>query len=574
MRAAIYARKSNEQTGVTDDQKSVTRQVEHARAYATKKGWTVANEHVYADDGISGAEFVKRPGFLRLMNALKPRAPFGVLIMSEESRLGREQIETAYALKQITDAGVRVFFYLEDRERTLDNAMDKVMLSLTNFAAEMEREKASQRTRDAMERKARAGHVTGCKVYGYNNVEMLSEPGVDGQRKRLYVRREINPAEAATVRRIFELCAAGKGLTRIAKALNGEGVAAPRQSTRGWAPTAIREMLYRPLYRGQIVWNKSQKTSRGGTKKQCRLPEDKWLCVDAPELRIVTEDLWQAAHARLRQAQDVFVRGTQSGQLAGRPSRLDIESKYLLSGLAYCTKCGGSLTARTRTNGNTRRNLYGCSFHQKRGAAVCSNAVEISQDALDDALMRAIAEALDERMLDDAVAAALAKLRAGQETHLDRRTAIERELALIEAKEHRLVEAVKRGDAVDPLVAALKAEEERKRTLTAELASLADVARVASLDVKRVQTSLKARVADVRGLLGRRIPQSRQLLRKVLIGRVACEAFEEPGGAKGYRFSGEATYGRLLAGSATSVGVPDGIRTRVSRLKIWGPRPG
>jgi DNA invertase Pin-like site-specific DNA recombinase len=56
------------------------------------------------------------------MNALSPRPPFQVLVMSEESRLGREQIETAYALKQITDAGVRVFFYLEDRERTLDNA--------------------------------------------------------------------------------------------------------------------------------------------------------------------------------------------------------------------------------------------------------------------------------------------------------------------------------------------------------------------------------------------------------------------------------------------------------------------
>jgi len=62
------------------------------------------------DDGVSGDEFVKRPGFLRLMNSLKPRPSFDVLIMSEESRLGREQIETAYALKQITDAGVRIFF--------------------------------------------------------------------------------------------------------------------------------------------------------------------------------------------------------------------------------------------------------------------------------------------------------------------------------------------------------------------------------------------------------------------------------------------------------------------------------
>jgi len=64
-------------------------QVERTTAYAQRKGWTVAPEHVYQDDGISGAEFVKRPGFLRLMNALKPRPGFQVLIMNEESRLGR-----------------------------------------------------------------------------------------------------------------------------------------------------------------------------------------------------------------------------------------------------------------------------------------------------------------------------------------------------------------------------------------------------------------------------------------------------------------------------------------------------
>src|SRR2546428_8896045 len=101
MIAAIYARKSTEQNGVADEQKSVARQVEHARAYAERKGWTVDDVHIYVDDGISGAEFANRPGFLRLMNALKPAAPFNVLIMSEESRLGREAIETAYAVKQL-----------------------------------------------------------------------------------------------------------------------------------------------------------------------------------------------------------------------------------------------------------------------------------------------------------------------------------------------------------------------------------------------------------------------------------------------------------------------------------------
>ena len=103
------------------------------------------------------------------MAALKPRPPFQVLIMSEESRLGREAIETAYALKQLVTAGVRVWFYLEDRERKLDSPTDKIMLSLTAFADELEREKARQRVTDAMTRKARAGHVTGGQCFGYRD---------------------------------------------------------------------------------------------------------------------------------------------------------------------------------------------------------------------------------------------------------------------------------------------------------------------------------------------------------------------------------------------------------------------
>jgi DNA invertase Pin-like site-specific DNA recombinase len=45
MIAAIYARKSTEQNGVGNEEKSVTRQIEHAKAYATKKGWAVAEDY-------------------------------------------------------------------------------------------------------------------------------------------------------------------------------------------------------------------------------------------------------------------------------------------------------------------------------------------------------------------------------------------------------------------------------------------------------------------------------------------------------------------------------------------------
>lgn len=60
MIAAVYCRTSTEQAGVADDQKSVARQIDHARQYAARKGWAVADAHVYEDDGISGAEFATR----------------------------------------------------------------------------------------------------------------------------------------------------------------------------------------------------------------------------------------------------------------------------------------------------------------------------------------------------------------------------------------------------------------------------------------------------------------------------------------------------------------------------------
>ena len=77
---------------------------------------------------------------------------------------------------------MRVFFYLEDRKRTLDSPTDKIMVSLTAFADELEREKARQRTYDATLRKPRAGHVTGGLLFGYDQVDVV---GTDGRRSHV-----------------------------------------------------------------------------------------------------------------------------------------------------------------------------------------------------------------------------------------------------------------------------------------------------------------------------------------------------------------------------------------------------
>jgi len=143
------------------------------------------------------------------------------------------------------DSNVRVFFYLEDRERRLDSATDKVMLALTNFAAEFEQEKAVQRTREAMRRKAERGHVAGGVCYGYEN-----------RRVGDHVEREIVPAAAEVMRRIIQEIAAGDGFCRIAKRLNDERTPGPTR--RRWGTSGVCELVMRELYRGRLIYGKSR----------------------------------------------------------------------------------------------------------------------------------------------------------------------------------------------------------------------------------------------------------------------------------------------------------------------------
>jgi site-specific DNA recombinase len=464
MICAIYARKSTDQTGVADDQKSVARQVEHATAYARRKGWTVADEHVYVDDGISGAEFTNRPGFLRLMNALKPRPAFQVLVMSEVSRLGREQIETAYALKQLSTAGVRCFSYLEDRELLMESATDKFLLSAVTFAADLEREKARQRTYDAMARKAKAGHVCGGRTFGYVNVDV---PGPNG--KRSHVERRIHEAEATVVRRVFQLCADGVGQTRITKQLNAERALAPRPQQgrpRAWAPSTVHEILFRDVYRGVLTWNQTRKRNHWGQQQQSARPAGEWLQVPAPQLRIVSEDLWQAAHRRLDASRAQYERDTH-GQ---RHPKRDRDSKYLLPGFGRCALCRGGFHVRSRAHGRRRAFFYACTSHYNRGPEVCPHVDQWPMEAIDRAVLGAIAgDVLKPDLAEDIVRTARELFEASM--HTDDRQKLERDLEIVEREQARLTDAVAAGADVPVLVERLRTTERRRRELTAALES-------------------------------------------------------------------------------------------------------
>jgi hypothetical protein len=111
---------------------------------------------------------------------------------------------------------------------------------------------------------------------------------------------------------------------------------------------------------------------------------------------------------------------------------------------------------------------------------------------------------------------------------------------------------------MESLLTQLKTEEQQATLLTDRLSTLSNYEQATSLDRKQLKEELKRRVADIRGLLARHVSHARQMIR-TLVPQLACTPFRE-GDEKGYRFSGDGSYGQLLTGetSATKCGVPNG----------------
>jgi site-specific DNA recombinase len=549
MIAAVYARKSTDDSDRHAEARSTARQIASATAYAATKGWTVDPRYIFTDENTSGAEWKHRPGFNALLAALTPRSPFGVVIVSELSRIGRDSVRTPAAVMQIEDAGVEIRSYLNDAPISLADELSEIHTIFNSLAASFERRRARQRTYDALRRRAEAGAVTGGRVFGYRN-----ERNGTG-----YVHRVIDDAEAATVRRIFTLYADGDGLTRIAKRLNADGVPSPRAGTGSWAPTAVREIIRRPLYAGRVVWNRSQKITRRGTKAQRLRPAAEWLTREAPELRIVSEDLWRLVERRRERAASSFPGFTRNGRRVSRPSGADLVSPYLLSGLAVCAACGGSLVAMTRPHGTgtarQRVPMYGCVYHQKRGRVVCKNDVVIRQDKLDAAFLEALAEAIDDRLLERAVSKAVERLKRRGASATDERAALGRERDRTAAAIRHLVDAVKRGRATDTLLGELQTQEAALKALERRIAETGGP-RVALVDDPRLAARVGVVAAEFRATLKHGGPQARRLLQRVLNGRrVPCVPFREKD-RRGYRFrQEEIPYSGLMS---NDVGGPNG----------------
>lgn len=558
MRCAVYARKSNDDSfDKSEENKSITRQVDRAREYIEKRGWSLDEEHIYIDDGISGAEFQKRHGLMRLLANLKQ---FDVVVCSEISRIGRDMTRVTVVIDDIIKAGVRLFYYQSDKEELFDTPEQKVIVALSSFAAEVERAKTAERTRDALERKFKAGHSAGGRCYGYRSVPIYGQ-SASGERIRTHVEIEIEEEEAEIVRGIFLMYSAGHGHTTIAKTLNGmkrykelsrkyfngKTPTSPQNGTNTWCPSCIRAMLYRERYNGVLTYGATKHTGmRNRARKRGFTTEP--VTLQRVDLKIIDDALWKTVQKRLKAVRETYIR-SNDGNLWGRPDT-GRESKYLLSGMARCGCCGGNITILGGQKGV--HYYYGCSYHVNRGATVCSNSHKERMEVLEGSILQAIEDhVLSPKALDYVLAKTMEIINDRIKQKPQKVPKLKTEIKKIRQELDHFMALIASGKAPSTVLDQISQRETQLSTLEDELHSYEAPIQFDELRLRRLKKNALAKLEEFRYLIRSNVPKARQALRKLF--RNADGEFEKiiikpvwNGDRLCYEYSGDVSLGGVL----------------------------
>ncbi|WP_445190797.1 recombinase family protein [Sphingomonas sp. Tas61C01] len=272
----------------------------------------------------------------------------------------------------------------------------------------------SDKTRDALVKRHALGRNPGGVAYGY---EKRIEH--DGNGERIKGLQQIVPTQAATIVRICEDFVAGVAPGKIVRRLNEEGVPPPRSGKRdkklskkpsAWSPNTITGnaergtgILNNILYTGRrpYLTQTYRKNPDTGKRHGFLVAADQRAgLVESPELRIVSDELWDAVKAR----QASLARGPRADKLDGAalPFFAQQRPKYLLTGKMTCGECGASYAK----SGKTR---FGCQGSAQKGTSYCGNRLTIRQDELD---ARVLAGLTTEMLRDDVLAVFLEEYAA------------------------------------------------------------------------------------------------------------------------------------------------------------------
>ena len=441
-RAVIYARYS------TDKQReeSIADQVRQCKAYAARLGWTVVGE--YADPAASG-EGVKRPEYER-MQADAENGKYDVVIADTVARLDRQPSRVHHWHERLKFLNIAM-------HTVSQGEIDTLKLSIFAGIAANYIETVRHETRRALLGKVMAGLSAGGLGYGYR-----ADPAKRGGRL-------IDADEAAVVRRVFGLYADGVSPRTIAAMLNAERVPGP--GGKPWGDTTIRGQVKRGTgllnnmaYIGAIAWDRCSyvKDPRTGKRQARPKPPEEWEVVDAPELRIVDDEIWARVKTRQGEVRTEMHRDTSNPLNGGR------RAQHLLSGLLTCGSCGSPYVMV-----DARR--YGCNNHRSKGQ--CANSHKIARIDIEER----VAEAMRHRLMAPEVVEGL--LRTMAESQRDsasradsERAGIETRLRRIDGQITKLVAAITDAGHSAALLGKLSGLETDKAKLESDIAALEDAA--------------------------------------------------------------------------------------------------
>src|SRR6266498_854192 len=195
MRAALYVRVSTDRQ---QHAQTIEQQVARLRASVADHGdWSVADEHIFRDDGYSGAK-LSRPG-LDALRDHAARAAFDMVLVTAPDRLARNFVHQMVVLEELERRGVRVVFC--DRPLS-DDPHEQLVTQIRGAVAEYERTLIADRMRRGRQARLRSGQLLPWTraPYGYR---------LHPERPRDPAAVKVDPVAAVVVQELFADYAAG-----------------------------------------------------------------------------------------------------------------------------------------------------------------------------------------------------------------------------------------------------------------------------------------------------------------------------------------------------------------------------
>ena len=151
MNIALYVRVS---TARQQQHQTIEQQVSRLRtAVEQNSEWQLSEEHIFRDDGCSGAS-LHRPGLERLREAAA-MAAFELVLMTVPDRLARKYVHQVLLIDEFSTLGCRVEFL--DRPMKENDPHDQLLLQIRGAVAEYERNLIAERMRRGRQAKLRSG---------------------------------------------------------------------------------------------------------------------------------------------------------------------------------------------------------------------------------------------------------------------------------------------------------------------------------------------------------------------------------------------------------------------------------